>query len=120
MSQVLETVGMILGGGFAGSAGTAVFHRRRNRAEVSKIDADAAQVIAETAVTLVAPLQAQITALNERVGTLETENESTKAELAAHKTLFGIALGHIRELHRWIDQHVPGRDRPQPPSELGL
>lgn len=113
MSQTLEVIGIIAGSGTAGVLVTKLFDRRKTSAESNMIDAEAAQVIASTAVTLVAPLQSEIDKLTVRVGTLETENTTTK-------TLLGVAIDHIHDLHRWIDEHLPGKQRPQPPPTLGL
>lgn len=86
---------------------------KRTEAEDTKIDAEAAQIIANTAVMLVAPLQGQITELTGRVGTLEMENTATKTRLQS-------AIDHIRQLRLFINKHIPDKTPPQPPSGLGL
>lgn len=113
MSGWVELVGIIVGSGAAGAGVTEFLNRRKSRSEAKRLDADAAQSLAEAAVVLVAPLQAQIESLTSRVQTLEEEDRRKT-------TLFGIAVGHIRDLHAWIDKHMPGNDRPLPPAELGL
>lgn len=120
MTQTLEVVGMIAGSGVAGALITKLFERKQARASVEKtaaeeglIDAEAAHIIAGTAVSLVAPLQAEIDKLTVRVGTLETENISTKS-------LLGVAIDHIHDLHLFIDIHLPGQVRPPLPPTLGL
>ena len=102
----LELVGIVVGSSAAGSIVTKVFERRRDRSQGTLLDAEAAQVIANTAVTLVAPLEARVTAL-------EAENLRTKSKLQ-------VAIDHILDVHKWIGEHIPGRQPPQPPSELGL
>jgi len=106
------------GGGLIGVIGTRIFDWGRNRSEVNnirstgtKIDAEAAQVIADTALTLVAPLKREIQELNSRVDRLEKENAAT--ELKLH-----LALEHIRVLYAWIFNHMPDKTPPRLPSQL--
>lgn len=113
-------VGIVAGSGAIGSVATKVLDRsvtrataNRTEAEETKLDADAAQVIAQTAVSLVAPLQTQVDSLRERVMVLEAENNSTKSRLQ-------VAIDHIYELHAWINTHLPQRRPPQPPQALGI
>ena len=113
MSPVLETVGIVIGSGAAGAAVTEMFNRRKNKSETVKFNAEATQILTSTAVDLIAPLKAEIGILTGRVATLEEKERATKS-------LLDKAIDHIRELHRWIDRHVPGRDRPQPPPELDV
>jgi len=82
-----------------------------NEAQEEKLGADAAAVIANTALQLVAPLQAQVTGLAERVATLETENALTNRRLS-------LAMEYIQELLGWIKIHVPDRTPPGAPHEL--
>lgn len=105
-------------GALAGIAATKLFDRhldrqKRKNAEKEgvKIDADAAQVIANTAVALVAPLKAEIAELRVRVEIVEAENalKTTKIEAAAR---------YIRELLDWIRIHIPDRQPPAPPKEV--
>ena len=84
-----------------------------NEAQEEKLGADAAAVIANTAMALVAPLQAQVTNLAERVATLETENALTTRRLA-------IAVAYIQELIQWIQTHYPDAEIPNTPTELGI
>lgn len=65
--QLITLLVAILGGGFLGSLVRGVFQRR-------KLGADYANVIAESATGLLAPLK-------ERVGELQTEVTQTRAEL---------------------------------------
>lgn len=123
MSTAVEWIDAIGGAGagaFAGVVVKKVFDRRKDKAaadkveaEGTKLDADAAQVIANTAVALVAPLQSQITLLTSRVETLESENATTRTQLH-------IALEYIRELHAWIRIHIPGKKPPRPPKGLEI
>ena len=101
-----------------GIAGTKVFQRAKERRELrlseaheAKIDAEAAQIIANTAVALVQPLQEQISKLDGRVKTLERENLATKSTLR-------LAIDYIRALRSWIFQHVPDKTPPVPPDAL--
>lgn len=122
MSSMLDWA--IAAGGPAGVllgvVGTKVFDWRVTKkvahkvgSEAKKFDADAAQVIATTAVTLITPLQEQITKLVVRVETLEIENTQTKTRLQ-------LAIDHIRALRTWIRDHIPDRTPPDAPSELGI
>lgn len=113
MTAVVEWAGVVLGSGAVGSIVTNVFNRRKVKADAGKIDAEAAQTIATTAVTLVAPLQAQVTDLLDRVETLEAENTTTKSKLQ-------LAIDHIRELRYWIRTHLPDKTPPASPSGLGV
>lgn len=120
MTTAIEWVGIIAGSGVVGSVVTKAFDRqvtkataRKTEAEETKIDADAASVLAQTAVTLVAPLQTQIDGLTIRVRTLEAENTATKSKLQ-------LAIDHIRELRHWIGTHIPDKSPPQPPADLGV
>ena len=120
MSTALEWVDTLAGPGgvVLGIVGTKAFDRRRDRqalqnskSEETKIDAEAAKIIADTAVALVAPLRDEIQALNERVEKLELENRSTKSLLC-------LAIDYIRALRMWIFEHVPDKVPPPAPDEL--
>jgi len=122
MSTALEWVDTLSGptGIVMGIVGTKLFERTRSRQEIrvskaseTKIDAEAAKIIAETAMTLVAPLQAQVSDLLVRVGHLEVENTVTKSKLQ-------LAIDHIRELLIFIKNHVPDKTPPTAPDDLGL
>lgn len=65
----------------AGAAISALFGRRKIAAEVRATDASTAEIIANTAVILVAPLEKQIRELTERVAVLETENAKLRAHI---------------------------------------
>lgn len=122
-----EVLGLIAGSGAATVTITRLFDRQLTKARVEqaasiselneaqedKVGADAAAVIANTAMTLVAPLQSQVAGLAERVAMLETENALTTRKLA-------IALAYIQELLMWITDHVPEDDVPRAPVELGI
>lgn len=103
------------GGGVMGVIVTRVFDwgtgttKRQN----AKIDADAAEVIAKTAVSLVAPLNSQVEDLAKRVGVLEQENEKARTKLQ-------IAVVHIRTLYNWIYTHIHDKQPPEVPEELEL
>lgn len=101
------------GGVVAGVLGKSVFDRSRSRSEGSKLDADAAKIIAETAVALVAPLKEEIQALNARVDLLEEENTSQLGQLRR-------SLAYIRDLLLWIKPRVPGEIPPPPPADLAI
>lgn len=115
MSGVLDVVSAVAApaGILFGVVGTNWYKRRIDKATVTKIDADAAHVIANTAVLLVAPLQQQLTDLTGRVKLLETENVDLK-------TKFQAALEFIRELRIFIHNHVPDKTPPSAPSSLEL
>lgn len=122
MSTLLDVLAALGGpiGVVLGVVGKSWFDRsvtvatvKRTEAEDTKIDAEAAQIIANTAVLLVAPLQTQITELTTRVGSLESENTATKSKLQ-------LAIDHIRALRAWIGTHIPDKMPPQPPPGLGL
>ncbi|QXN72998.1 minor tail protein [Mycobacterium phage Phillis] len=119
MTAVIEWAGVALGpaGVLAGVLGKGWFDRRtvatKNPSEETKLDAEAAQIIANTAVALVAPLKTEINELSTRVTTLETENQATTSKLQ-------LAVNHIRTLYSWIYSHIPDKTPPQPPSELGI
>lgn len=87
--------------------------KKRAESEAGKIDADAAQVMVQTAITLVAPLKQEISDLVVRVDSLESENALTNSRLA-------LAIDHIRALRAWISTHMPDKTPPQPPIDLGL
>lgn len=113
MSQWLELAGVVAGGGVAGSVITKFLGRDKERAEVTNMSADTAGVFVDAAVKLIVPLQAEITALTTRVGTLESENTATKTKLQS-------AIEHIRALRFWISMHIPDKTPPEPPNNLGL
>ncbi|EFV12935.2 hypothetical protein [Segniliparus rugosus] len=107
-------------GALLGAVGKGWLERRKRRQELSlseaqesKIDAEAAQVIAVTAVTLVDPLRSQVADLGKRVEVLEQENAATKSTL--HQ-----ALDYIRSLLSWVHKHLPDKTPPQPPATLGI
>ena len=109
--SALEWAGVIAGSGAVGSVITKLFDWKRAEAEEEKLDADAAQAITQAAIGLIAPLQAQVTDLLERVTILETENHMTKTKLQK-------AIDHIRELRRWVHTHLPDRTPPAAPVDL--
>ena len=110
MGSLLEWTGVAAGSGVLGSLITKGFDWRLRKTEVAaespKIDAEAAQIIASTAVTLVAPLQSQIEALTGRVGHLEAQ--------------YATAVGYIRSLRSWIFTHIPDETPPPPPLTLEI
>lgn len=85
----------------------------KTHAESGKFDADAAQIIAQTAVSLVAPLQSEITKLTGRVEKLETENLASQGENRRLKH-------YIKDLLRWIAEHVPHAAPPPAPSDMAF
>ncbi|OHT67761.1 hypothetical protein [Mycobacteroides chelonae] len=111
----------------SGTAGTVlgltinkIFNRKKDGADLekaasegTKLDAEAAQIIANTAVALVAPLHSEIQKLNERVDSLEQENASTRS-------VFHVSIAYIRDLFSWIKVHLPDRNPPKPPLALEL
>jgi len=115
VSSILEWIGVAAGSGGLGALLTKVADawakKRQTEAEAGRIDAEAAQLIAHTAVTLVAPLQAQVEALSARVDHLETQNAETTTKLQ-------IAIDYIRGLRSWIFTHIP--DKTPPPTPLAL
>lgn len=122
--QNLELVAYVLGGGAVGHLTTRVFEWATNRkadkkviqrteAEAGKYDAEAVRALTAAAVTLVAPLQAEVAELRLRVDALEDENTKTK-------TLLQLAIEYIRALRSWISTHIPDKSPPQPPADLGL
>lgn len=123
MSQVLDWAGVASGpvGILVGAIGKGWFDKRaakttaetKNPSEETKLDAEAAQIIANTAVALVAPLKTEITDLTKRVETLETENQEKTTKLQ-------LAVDHIRALYNWIYSHIPDKTPPQPPPTLGI
>ncbi|QKT07944.1 hypothetical protein HUN08_12660 [Gordonia sp. X0973] len=62
----------------AGAGISAVFGRRKIAAEVRQTDASTADVIAQTAVTLLEPMRQQINELTARVAALEAENHQLR------------------------------------------
>ncbi|ALA06473.1 hypothetical protein WC1_26 [Rhodococcus phage WC1] len=106
MSSALEIVGMIAGSGVVGGIVTKVADRKLTKSNANKIDVDAAKVIAETAVTLVGPLKAEIETLAGRVDTLETNQD--------------VLVVHIKDMHQWGDQVAPGVPRPAIPSIINI
>ena len=122
-----EMVGLLLGGGVFGTLLNRLFDWRVNKKaakkleadtektarETKKIDIDAAQVIAATAVELVAPLKAELADLRGRVGLLEDENAKTMSKLQ-------MAINHIRELLIFIRNHIPDKTPPTAPADLGI
>jgi hypothetical protein len=124
VSQNLELIAMLTGSGVGGVAVAKAFDwlterssnkklAKKTEAEAGKFDADAVQAITNAAVTLVGPLQGEITKLTLRVDALETENHTTK-------TLLETAIEHIRALRMWISTHLPDLSPPHPPSVLGI
>jgi hypothetical protein len=105
---VFDWAGVLSGpiGVVMGVGGTKLLSRKKDSAE-------AAQIIASTAVLLVEPLQKQITDLTTRMGAVETENNLTKTKLQ-------LAIEHIRALRSWIANHIPDKQPPPPPLGLGL
>ncbi len=122
--QSLELIGVVTGSGVGGVALAKVFDwftdratskkmAKRTEAESGKFDAEAVQAITAAAISLVAPLQAEISELRGRVETLESENQS-------HQTLLQSAIEYIRILLTWINDRITDQSPPQPPTTLGI
>ncbi|MBM4517682.1 hypothetical protein GS432_21555 [Rhodococcus hoagii] len=111
MGTMIQLALAAIAGGALNAIINALVGRRRSQAETGKIDADAAQVIANTAVQLVGPINERMGQLEQRIRALEDENR--------HERLRGAAkLEYIRVLMRWIAEHLPGRTPPEPPALL--
>lgn len=80
--------------------------------ESGKLDAEAVKIIAETAVSLVAPLKSEIEELTCRVKALEDENTAATGKLRR-------AITYIRDLLVWISLHVSDEYQP-PQTPFGL
>ena len=106
LAAALELVGLLTGGGVVGSVVTKLLGRRRDEAE-------AAAAITAAAVSLVAPLERRVLAL-------ELANERTNNTLRVTGSRLQLALDHIRALYTWISSHSFEPTPPQPPEELGL
>lgn len=78
-----------------------------------KVKADAANVVTQSAVLLLGPLNERIDDLTKRVASLEAEDVKTKSALRT-------AIDYINQLRSWIAQHVPGKTPPSPPSTLAI
>jgi len=105
------------GGGILGVIGTRVFDwgsgRRKAKVEVIQMEAEATDVITKAAVALVQPLRKEIETLTARVDLLEAEVKTNESKLK-------VALLYIRQLLRWISEHVPDGVPPLVPSDLGI
>lgn len=125
-TQAIEWAGLLAGSGVIGSVGTKFIdgwiNRITNRkasqkieAETGKFDADAAQVIASTAMALLAPLQGEVADLRTRIQKLEGENVATTGKLRR-------AINYIRELRVWVAQNVTPEcpPPPMPPKDLDI
>lgn len=113
MSAVLEWVAALSGpsGVALGAWGKSWLDKRKSPAEETRIDAEAAQIIANTAVSLIAPVERKMKELAERVELVEEENRQTKSK-------FQVAIDHIRSLYVWIDRHLPNKTPPSLPTAL--
>lgn len=113
MSAVLEWVAALSGpsGVVIGAWGKGWLDRRKSVSEGTKIDAEAAQIIANTALSLIAPVEKKVKDLTTRVDELEEENRKTKSK-------FQVAIDHIRSLYLWIDRHLPDKTPPSLPTAL--
>lgn len=114
-ADLWELAAVLFGGGFLGTALTAIFGRSKTKAETEKTKADEVKTLTEAAMSLVTPLHEEIGKLQQRVGLLEIENSGINYRLE-------LAIRHIKELHDWIDIHLEpeGYMPPAPPSELGI
>lgn len=86
-SDWLDLIAVGVGSSAAGAGVSAVFGRQKIRSEVQakvaeakRTEAETADVIADTALKLLEPLNIQISALTERVGALESEVYRLEAE----------------------------------------
>lgn len=77
-AQLLVGTGL---GGILASVVNAVINRRRLGADADKVDAEAADVVTKTALTLVEPLRKRIGELEQEVETLRTKVRETTHEL---------------------------------------
>ncbi|WP_078323587.1 hypothetical protein [Mycobacteroides salmoniphilum] len=120
MSAVLEWVAALSGpsGVVIGAVGKGWMDKRKSPAEKTKIDVEAgfigveaAQIIAATAVSLIAPVEGEMNKLVKRVEVLERENLEAKSK-------FQVAIDHIRSLYLWIDRHLPNKTPPSLPTAL--
>ncbi|OBJ41339.1 hypothetical protein A5630_23030 [Mycolicibacterium mucogenicum] len=99
-------------GVLAGIVGTKLFERRKDKSSGAKLDAEAAQIIAETAASLLVPVKAELAELRGRFDALEADNRVKTTRLDA-------AVRYIRELLAWITIHVPDKRPPSAPDDLG-
>lgn len=79
---------LLFGGGGLGAVGYMLRFRAERRklgADTGKIEADAVSVLTGTAVSLIAPLQAEIKRLYDHVSDLERQVEEAKTELRSTK-----------------------------------
>ncbi|RVW02997.1 hypothetical protein [Rhodococcus xishaensis] len=104
MSTLVQLVLAMLTGGAFSTIVHAVMNRRRSNAE-------AAQIIAEAAASLVGPL-------NERLGQHEQRIQVLEAENAHKTTLLDEAIGFIRDLLAWAGRLLPGERTPDIPDTL--
>lgn len=71
--------------------------RRKTYAEADSTEADAASKLTETALTLVQPLQAQVSELRGRVGQLESDQRTQHMLLVEHSVWDHLALARMNE-----------------------
>lgn len=92
MIHANDLLTFVLGGGLA-TAGVLIYRARSDKrntdSNTSKNDADAAAVISETALELLAPLRAEVKAAREEIADLREEVQGLRVENAAYHRRYG-------------------------------
>lgn len=97
--------------------------RQENRADNDSLNIRAVAMLETQFNYLVKPLEGRIVSLTLEVTALETEVKSLEKEVKAHRTLYLIAVDHIRTLYQWITRHIPTdvyehTEIPKPPEAI--
>lgn len=97
--------------------------RQENRADNDSLNVRAVAMLETQFNYLVKPLETRITTLTSEVSLLEAEVKSLEKEVKAHRTLYLLAVDHIRTLYAWISRHIPsdvyeGTEIPKPPEQI--
>lgn len=97
--------------------------RQENRADTDSLNVRAVAMLETQFNYLVKPLEIRISTLTSEVSLLEAEVKSLEKEVKAHRTLYLIAVDHIRTLYSWISRHIPtdvyeGTEIPKPPEQI--
>lgn len=97
--------------------------RQENRADNDSLNVRAVAMLETQFNYLVKPLESRISTLTSEVSLLEAEVKSLEKEVKTHRTLYLLAVDHIRTLYAWIARHIPAEtyedtEIPKPPQQI--
>lgn len=108
----------IFGGGSVAALIVALSQRRKVGAETTKARADAADIVSDSAIALLAPLREEMGTLRAEVKELRSEIAAVKEQLRVEERRSWAAVAYIRKLIDSHRLHAPDVPLPDVPDTL--